>query len=83
MTPKEKGYFQARLKNRLHEVVLEEFMKSDLTQRDIAKELGVSPAMVSRLLGAPGNWEIETVSDLLLAMGCELKISVVKKFDPP
>lgn len=84
LSPKALGYFQARLKNRLHELVLMEFMKLEkkegLTKADIARRIRKRPEQVTRLLGGPGNWTLDTVSDLLLAMGYELTAQV-KEFD--
>ena len=84
LSPKALGYFRARLKNRLHELVLTEFMKleneKDFTKADMARRIHKRPELVTRLLGAPGNWTLDTVSDLLLAMGYELTAQV-KKFD--
>lgn len=76
-------YFQARLKNRLHELVLLEFMKLEklgFTKADMARRVRKKPEQITRLLGAPGNWTLDTVSDLLLAMGYELSLQV-KSFD--
>lgn len=84
LSPKALGYFRARLKNRLHELVLIEFMKLEkekgFTKADMARRIHKRPELVTRLLGAPGNWTLDTVSDLLLAMGYELTAQV-KKFD--
>jgi hypothetical protein len=74
--PAEKlSYFRARLKNRLHAMVLSQFLKQEkdklLTKADLARRLGKKPEQVTRWLGAPGNWTLDTVSDLLLGMGYE------------
>ncbi|MDQ0558669.1 hypothetical protein QO004_000444 [Rhizobium mesoamericanum] len=34
----------------------------------LAARLGKDPAQISRLLGAPGNWTIDTVAELLFAV---------------
>jgi DNA-binding phage protein len=81
--PKAIAYFQARLKNRLHELVLIEFMKLEkrgFTKADMARRIHKKPEQITRLLGAPGNWTLDTVSDLLLAMNLELR-ALVKEFD--
>ena len=83
LPPKAVGYFQARLKNRLHELVLVEFMKLEkqgFTKADMARRIHKKPEQITRLLGAPGNWTLDTVSDLLLAMRLEL-CAQVKGFD--
>jgi hypothetical protein len=79
--PSKLGYFRARLSNRIHELVLEAFIKGESTGKisraELARRIGRKPEQVTRWLGAPGNWTIETVSDLLLGMGCELGLSIL------
>ena len=73
-------YFRARLRSRLHQLVLEEFLRQKdrgLSQKDLAKRIGKRADQVSRWLGAPGNWTLDTVSDLLIAMGAEPDFKVV------
>jgi hypothetical protein len=62
------GYFRGRNRWRVYEIVLREFQKSGLTQADLARRMGKRPEVISRLLGAPGNWGLDTVSDLLFAI---------------
>jgi hypothetical protein len=62
------GYFQARNKRRAYSLVMKEFRKSGLSQADLARRLGKGPDVVCRLLGGPGNWTLDTVSDLLFAI---------------
>lgn len=65
-------YFAARCQNEVHDLVLKSY--SDALQRgvsraDIAKRLDKRPEQITRWLGSPGNWTLETVSNLLLALG--------------
>lgn len=63
------AYFRARLKNRLYNFILEEFEKSGLSRADLARRMHIkSSAQITRLLGAPGNWTLDTISDLLLTI---------------
>jgi hypothetical protein len=66
------SYFRTQLRYDLHEVVLREFLrqedKGEITQADLARRIHRKPSQISKLLGAPGNWTINTVSDLLLGM---------------
>lgn len=62
------GYFRARNRWRVYEVVLNEFRNSGITKAGLARRLGKRPEVISRLLGAPGNWGLDTVSDLLFAI---------------
>jgi hypothetical protein len=71
------AYLRARNKARLYEEVLGEFEKSGLTQSQLARRLGKRPEVVSRFLSAPGNWEIDSISDYVFAMqGGELGYSL-------
>lgn len=67
-----RAYFRARAKNRLYELVMSEFQKAvedeGLTQVKLARRMGRRADAVNRLLGSPGNWEVDTVSDLLLGI---------------
>jgi hypothetical protein len=75
------AYFRGRLGNRIHELVLTEFSRlskaGKINKAQLAKRIGRQPEQVTRWLGSPGNWTIETFSDLLLAMGFEPKISLI------
>src|SRR5262249_39772289 len=62
------GYFQARNKRNAYDIVMEEFEKSGLSQADLARRLGKGTDLVCRLLGGPGNWTLDTLSDLLFAI---------------
>jgi hypothetical protein len=75
-----RAYFQARLLNRIYGFILNRFLEQErshgLTKAELARRIGKRPETVSRLLGAPGNWELETISDLLLGInGEELEFS--------
>jgi len=79
------SYFRERLRNRLHELVLLEFLyqedKYHLTKRELAERIGRRAEQVTRWLGAPGNWTLDTVSDLLLGMASEPDFEVAKLRD--
>ena len=74
------AYFRERLRNRLYDLVITEFLKQEeakkLTRTDVARRIGRRREQVTRWFGAPGNWTIDTVSDLMLAMGTEPSFSV-------
>lgn len=59
-----------RTRNRLaaFSVVHKEFNQSEMTQKQLAKRLGKDEGWLSRLLGAPGNWTLDTAADLLWAI---------------
>jgi hypothetical protein len=78
------AYFRARDRWRVYEFVLGEFQKSGLTKAELARRLGKRPEVVSRLLGAPGNWTLDTVSDLLFAIsGAEPAYRAQHPLDQP
>lgn len=74
------AYFRERLRNRLYDLVLTEFLEQEktrnLTRADVARRIGRRPEQITRWFGAPGNWTIDTVSDLMLAMGAEPALDV-------
>jgi hypothetical protein len=69
-------YFRGRLSNALHETVLRRLLEVEkdlgFSRAELGRRIGRKPEQVTRWLGSPGNWTLETVSDLLTAMGCEL-----------
>lgn len=74
------AYFRARLSNRIHEIVLTEFAVREregcLTRAELARRIRRKPEQITRWMGSPGNWTLDTVSDLLLGMGLEPALSV-------
>jgi hypothetical protein len=59
------GYVRARNRHRAYDLIIREFKKSRLSQADLAKRIGRGADVVCRLLSRPGNWELDTFSDLL------------------
>ena len=66
------AYFEERLRNNLYELVIEKYLdkqKSEgLSQAELARRIHKKPEVVNRLLGAPGNWTLATVSNLLMGI---------------
>jgi hypothetical protein len=76
------AYFRERQRNRVHELVLLEFIKSGMTKTQLAHRMGRSLSRVTKWLAAPGNWELDTVSDFLLAIGsAEIEPSLSYPFE--
>lgn len=73
--PEETLAFRRRdLRNELHQVVLREWQikeRSGMTQRDLAIRIRRKPEQISRWLGTPSNWTLDTMSDLLFGMGVD------------
>lgn len=68
-----KAYFRERQRCRLFDFVIRGFIDKGLTYEDIAKKLGCKPSVARRMIGAPGEWTMETVSDLMLGIyGAEI-----------
>jgi hypothetical protein len=78
------AYFRARNRRKLHSLVLKEFRDSGITQAELCLRLRKDPATISRMLGAPGNWGLDTASDLLFAIrGGEPSYKVEYPLDKP
>lgn len=76
------AYMRSRNRQRLYSLIIDEFEKSQLSQADLSKRLGKGPDQVCRWLSAPGNLQLDTVSDLLFAMnGGEIEYSLGYPFD--
>jgi hypothetical protein len=74
-----KEYFRARLQSKFHQLVVSEFIRQEdqgLTRAELARRIGKRNEVISRLFGAPGNWTLNTASDLLLGMGAEPELGV-------
>lgn len=76
VSERELYYFRQRLKNRIFQSAIAFFAEKaesqGLTKREVALRLSKDPAQITRWFSGPGNWTLETVSDLLLAMDSEL-----------
>src|SRR5260370_18904902 len=69
-----RAYFQARMRNRLFNFIVEKFLQEQqrgLTKAALARRIGKTPDVINRWLGAPSNLTLDTVSDLLLGIGAE------------
>ena len=66
------GYLNERVRNSFYDYVLRRFHEAaereGLTKAKLARRLRIAPARVTRLLGAPGNWTLDTVSELLIGI---------------
>ena len=62
---------------RIFTLVHKEFEKSGITKAVLAERLGKGAEQISHWLGTPGNWTLDTVSDLLFAIaGAEIDYGV-------
>lgn len=78
-------YYRQRLKNRVFGTLVsffaEEAERRGLTKRDIAASLGKDPAIITRIFREPANLTLETISDVLLAMGAEPEPPKIVRFE--
>ena len=74
------AYFRERQRNRLYDFIVSKFLereKSDFTKADLARRLQKRPEQITRWLSTPGNWTLDTISDLTLAIyGEELEFAI-------
>lgn len=75
------GYFREALRGEINDQLLELYRhcaEKGVTKKEIADKLGRRPEQITRWLAAPSNLEVDTISDLALAMGCRPRIQVEK-----
>jgi hypothetical protein len=68
------AFLQERVRNNLYNFVIGKFLERErdgFTKAQLCRRIGYDPARISKLLGAPGNWTIATVSDLLVGIAAE------------
>jgi len=74
-------YYRRLSRNRVFSEVLAYYAKvaaeSGYRKCDIADALGKEPSQISRWFSEPANWTLDTVSDLLLALGAEMEFGIV------
>lgn len=79
------AYYRQRQKNRVFTAMAaffaEEAEKGNITKKELANRLGRDPAQITRWLSAPSNFELDTLSDILLAMGAEIDHHIVRFSD--
>ena len=73
-----RAYFRQRQRNQLYEAVVraveDAAARTGIRKRDVAEKAGVSPPQLSRWLSGPSNWTMDSVSDVLYALGMELRL---------
>ena len=67
-----RGYLNQRVRNSFYDYIMRRFQEAaeqeGLTKTKLAERLGVTPSRVTRLLGSPSNWTLDTVSELLVGI---------------
>lgn len=73
LSSRQLAFFEGLAQNRAHEAVLQLIERlareGRLSRASLAKKLGRSPSQITRWLGSPGNWTLQTLGILLGAMG--------------
>jgi transcriptional regulator with XRE-family HTH domain len=84
-TRRDVAYYRQRQKNRVFSAIAsffaEEAAAGKISKKELANKLGKDPSQITRLLSGPSNLELDTISDILLAMGAEMDHSVVRFVD--
>jgi hypothetical protein len=82
---REIAYYRRRHQNRLFSELAQFFAheadNGRITRKEIAQKLSKDPAQITRWLSAPSNLELDTISDILLAMGAEMDNRIVRFVD--
>jgi Helix-turn-helix len=76
------AYYRQRQKNRvfadLVKFFAEEAERTGITKKELSELVGKDPAQITRWLSAPSNFELDTLSDVLLALGAEMDHRIVR-----
>lgn len=85
IAPRDRAYYRRRQQNRVHAEIAaffaEEAAAGRITKSKLADLVGKDRAQITRLLSEPSNLELDTISDLLLAMGAEMDYCVARFSD--
>lgn len=79
---RDRAYYRRRQQNHvfaaLTKLFSEEAAKGAISKKELAEMLGKDPSQITRWLSSPSNLELDTISDMLLAMGAEMDHRVVR-----
>jgi hypothetical protein len=83
----DKAFFSLQHQNALHQLLLAAFREweaeNDTKRADLARISGHSPAVITRLLSDPSNYEASTIAILMAAMGREIDVGCHKMSSEP
>ena len=79
---RDRAYYRRRQQNHVFAAIAqlfaEEAEKGEISKKELAELLGRDPSQITRWLSAPSNFELDTISDILLALGAEMDHRVVR-----
>lgn len=82
ISKRDRSYYRRRQQNRVFDEIVrlfaEESERGTITKKKLADLLDKDPAQVTRWLSHPANLELDTISDILLAMGAEMDHSACR-----
>jgi hypothetical protein len=82
MKRRDVAYYRQRQKNHVFTALVaffaEEAERRGVTKKQLAEALSKEPSQITRWLSAPSNFELDTLSDLLLALGAEMDHRIVR-----
>jgi hypothetical protein len=85
--PRDRAYFRQRQRNRVFAELVaffEEEASSDrISKKGLADLLEKNPSQITRWFSVPSNFELDTISDILLAMGAEMDHRIVRLAERP
>lgn len=80
------AYFRENFRSLVQDELLESFealKRRGFSRAALARKLGRRPEQITRWLSAPNNMEIDTISDIALALGCVPRLSIERLGDQP
>jgi len=85
ISKREMAFYRRRQQNRVFSQLAQFFAaeaeSGRITRKELAQRLSKDPAQITRWLMGPTNFELDTISDLLLAMGAEMDYRIVRFVD--
>ncbi|HTO66035.1 MAG TPA: helix-turn-helix transcriptional regulator [Bradyrhizobium sp.] len=79
------AYYRQRQKNRVFTDLVaffaDEAERTGITKKELSDLIGKDPAQITRWFSAPSNFELDTLSDVLLALGAEMDHRIVRFSD--
>jgi hypothetical protein len=87
MKRRDVAYYRQRQKNEVFAALVaffaDEAKRRGISKKELATALSKDPSQITRWLSAPSNFELDTLSDILLAMDAEMEHRIVRFSDRP